>query len=97
MTPPQTHHLQPPARFFLYHRQERLSPVETVATVVFVGLSRAASLDSLRIFFFLPGHYADPEKLLLKDLFSVLSSRPIGFSTVFLNVPKLLLAYGTGH
>eukprot|EP00434_Breviolum_minutum_P027817 symbB.v1.2.024603.t1/scaffold2342.1/size81844/6 len=25
-----------------------------------------------------PGHYADPEKLLLKDLFAVLSSRPIG-------------------
>lgn len=42
-------------------------------------------------FFVLPGHYADPEKLLLKDLFSVLSSRPIGFLTEFLEVVKVTL------
>ena len=44
-----------------------------------------------RDFFVLPGHYADPEKLLLKDLFAVLSSRPIGFLTEFLEVEKVTL------
>ena len=41
--------------------------------------------------FSFPGHYADPEKLLLKDLFAVLSSKPIGFLTEFLEVVKVTL------